>query len=37
MHASEESANTLRASAADQMGASEAPAVGRYEVAVFEV
>ena len=37
MRASEESANALRASAAEQMGATQAPTVGRYEVAVFEV
>jgi hypothetical protein len=37
LRASEDAANALRADAADQMGASEAPAVGRYEVAVFEV
>ena len=37
MRASEEAANTLRASAAEEMGAADAPAVGRYEVAVFEV
>jgi hypothetical protein len=34
---SEEAANALRADAADQMGASDTPVVGRYEVAVFEV
>lgn len=37
MRASEESANALRANAAGQMGAAQAPTVGRYEVAVFEV
>jgi len=37
MQASEDSANTLRAQAADEMGATDAPKVGRYEVAVFEV
>lgn len=37
LSASEESANALRAGAADDMGATEAPKVGRYEVAVFEV
>ena len=37
MRASEESANTLRADAADEMGAAQAPEVARYEVAVFEV
>jgi len=37
LQASEDSANALRAQAADEMGATEAPAVGRYEVAVFEV
>ena len=37
MRASEESANSLRTQAADQMGATHAPTIGRYEVAVFEV
>ncbi len=37
LRASEERANALRADAADQMGATQAPTVGRYEVAVFEV
>lgn len=37
MLSSEESANALRAEAASEMGSSSAPAVGRYEVAVFEV
>ncbi len=37
LRATEESANALRAGAADGMGASDAPKVGRYEVAVFEV
>jgi heme-degrading monooxygenase HmoA len=37
MRASEESANSLRAQAADQMGATQVPTIGRYEVAVFEV
>jgi hypothetical protein len=37
MRASEESANSLRAQAADQMGAARTPTIGRYEVAVFEV
>lgn len=37
LRATEESANALRAAAADDMGASDAPKVGRYEVAVFEV
>ena len=37
LRASEESANTLRATAADEMGAAQAPTVSRYEVAVFEV
>jgi hypothetical protein len=37
MQASEDSANSLRAQAADQIGATEAPTVERYEVAVFEV
>ena len=36
MRASEESANALRADAAQQMGAQQ-PTVERYEVAVFEV
>jgi hypothetical protein len=36
MRASEESANALRASVANQMGAA-APTVSRYEVAVFEL
>jgi heme-degrading monooxygenase HmoA len=37
LQATEESANALRAGAADDMGATGAPKVGRYEVAVFEV
>jgi hypothetical protein len=37
LRATEESANALRADAAEQMGAAQAPTVGRYEVAVFEV
>jgi hypothetical protein len=37
MRASEEAANALRADAAGQMGAAQAPTVGRYEVAVLEV
>jgi hypothetical protein len=37
MRASEESANSLRAQAADQMGAAQTPPVGRYEVAVYEI
>lgn len=37
MRASEESANSLRAQAADEMGAAQTPTVGRYEVAIFEV
>jgi hypothetical protein len=37
MLASEESANTLRANAANQMGVTDSPSVARYEVAVFEV
>jgi hypothetical protein len=37
LRASEEAANALRPDAADRMGAGQAPAVGRYEVAVFEV
>lgn len=36
MRASDESANALRASVADQMGAAQ-PTVARYEVAVFEI
>lgn len=36
LRASEERANTLRAQAAEEMGAAQAPAVDRYEVAVFE-
>ena len=36
MRASEQRANELRAQAADALGAGEAPAVDRYEVAVFE-
>jgi heme-degrading monooxygenase HmoA len=37
LRASEERANALRAEAAEEMGASDAPSVERYEVAVFEV
>ena len=37
MRASEESANSLRAQAAGQMGATQTPRIGRYEVAVYEV
>ena len=37
MRASEESANSLRAQAADEMGARQTPTIGRYEVAIFEV
>jgi len=37
LRATEESANALRAGAADEMGARDTPKVGRYEVAVFEV
>lgn len=37
LRATEEAANALRAGAADELGATEAPAVARYEVAVFEV
>ena len=37
MRASEESGNRLRAQAADQMGATQEPRIGRYEVAVFEI
>ena len=33
---SEEAADTVRAKAAEQMGASQPPTVERYEVAVFE-
>jgi hypothetical protein len=36
MRASEERANSLRADAAEQMGAAQQPTVERYEVAVFE-
>lgn len=36
LRASEEKANQLRAQAAEQGGATEAPTVERYEVAVFE-
>jgi hypothetical protein len=37
LRASEERAIALRAEAADEMGATQQPTVGRYEVAVFEV
>jgi hypothetical protein len=37
LRATEESANALRAGATGDMGARDAPKVGRYEVAVFEV
>jgi hypothetical protein len=37
LRASEDAANALRASASAEMGASQTPTVGRYEVAVFEV
>jgi len=37
MRASEEQANELRAGAASDLGATDAPTVARYEVAVFEV
>lgn len=37
MRSSEESANRLRAQAAEEMGAGQTPTIGRYEVAVFEV
>ena len=37
LRASEERADTLRAEAAGEMGASQPPTVERYEVAVFEV
>jgi quinol monooxygenase YgiN len=36
LSSSEERANTLRAQAAEEMGASGQPSVARYEVAVFE-
>ncbi len=36
LRASEDKANQLRAQAAEQGGASQAPTVDRYEVAVFE-
>jgi quinol monooxygenase YgiN len=36
LQASEERANQLRAEAADDLGATQAPAVERYEVGVFE-
>lgn len=35
LRASEERANALRADAADQMGATQQPTVGRYEVQQF--
>ena len=37
MRASEGAANALRADATDQIGATEEPGIGRYEVAVFEI
>ena len=37
LRASEERANAVRADAADNLGATQTPAVARYEVAVFEV
>lgn len=37
MRTSEESANRLRAQAAEEMGADQTPTIGRYEVAIFEV
>jgi hypothetical protein len=37
LRASEERANTLRAEAAEELGATEQPEVERYEVAVLEV
>ena len=37
LRASDDAANALRANASDEMGAGQAPNVGRYEVAVFEV
>ena len=36
MRASEERANSLRADAAQELGATQQPTVERYEVAVFE-
>jgi len=36
MRASEESANELRRTASEEMGAAQQPSVERYEVAVFE-
>lgn len=36
LSASEEAANALRAETADDVGATQAPTVERYEVAVFE-
>lgn len=36
MRASEESANEMRRTASEQMGAAEQPRVERYEVVVFE-
>jgi hypothetical protein len=36
LRTSEEKANQLRAQAAEQAGASQAPTVERYEVAVYE-
>jgi hypothetical protein len=36
LRASDERANALRSNIADQMGATQAPTVARYEVAVFE-
>jgi hypothetical protein len=36
LRASEEKGNQLRAQAAQELGASQAPTVERYEVAVFE-
>lgn len=37
LEASEEAGNALRAQALEDMGATEAPSVDRYEVAVFEI
>jgi hypothetical protein len=37
LRASEERANALRADVAGQMGSVDAPSIGRYEVAVYEV
>lgn len=37
LRASDERANALRADAAQEMGAAQAPNVERYEVAVYEI